>query len=189
MQRIEVAPFLPPDLSKGSTPSVLAVSYGKGEAHKDPVIAVHLDEAGRLREHARFDNLIDPNQRADFVALVKRRKPQVIVVGSFTILGLRLMERIQEVLQSVNSGDDDEPPSRVENPPPVIWVPDQVARIYQHSKRAEIEFGSLPPLGRYCAGLARYTQSPLNEYAALGPDLVAITFHEDQQLVCLPCPF
>jgi transcription elongation factor SPT6 len=56
---------------------------------------------------------------------------------------------------------------------PVIYINDEVARIYQHSKRAANEFSALSVTAKYCVGLARYTQSPLNEYAALGSDITA----------------
>ena len=64
---------------------------------------------------------------------------------------------------------------------PVIYVFDEVARIYQHSKRAADEYSALSPTAKYCVGLARYTQSPLIEYAALGYDITAISFEEDDQ--------
>lgn len=66
---------------------------------------------------------------------------------------------------------------------PIIYVNDEVARMYQHSKRAEDEYGRIPLLGRYCVGLGRYAQSPLNEYASLGSDLAALSFDECQTLV------
>lgn len=171
----------------------MALSWGKGDPQKDPILAVFLDDAGRLREHARFDNLIDPDNRSEFNGLVSRRKPDVIVVGGFTIMATKLLDRVKEVLGQPQEdqnggglggwGDEDNGASSSKRPVPVVFVPDEVARIYQHSKRAVDEFSVLPPIGRYCVGLARYAQSPVNEYAALGADLVAITFDEDQQLV------
>ena len=63
---------------------------------------------------------------------------------------------------------------------------DDAARIYHHSKRAAEEFSVLPPNAKYCVGLARYFQSPLNDFAALGSDITAISLEEDdQQLVCI----
>lgn len=165
-----------------------------------------MDEQGHVREHTKFDNLMDPDARSDFSELIKRRKPDVVAVGGFSILTVKLWERVREVIgyeeHQDSSGRDGDNPSNGNGPDgadayggpststsspkdlvPVIWVPDQVARIFQHSKRAVDEFGSLPTIGRYCAGLARYIQSPLNEYAALGADIAAISFHDDQQLV------
>jgi transcription elongation factor SPT6 len=87
----------------------------------------------------------------------------------------------------VNAGSRPHPPispTRKEGYPPVIYVHDDSARIYQHSKRASEEFSALSLTAKYCVGLARYTQSPMNEYAALGRDMAAITYDEDsQQLV------
>lgn len=163
-----------------------------------------MDEAGHVREHTKFDNLMDPEARADFSELIRRRKPDVVAVGGFSILTVKLWERVREVIGyaehqdsfgkedpniSADTGGDNESPAKeAKDLVPVIWVADQVARIFQHSRRATEEFGSLPTIGRYCAGLARYIQSPLNEYAALGADITAISFHEDQQLVCLTFP-
>lgn len=175
---------------------MLAVSWGKGDPQKDPIYAIFLDDAGHLREHARFDNLMDPAHRLDFSDLISRRKPDVIVVGGFSILATRLMERIREVVgyteghqnnaldsQGVDDSNEDRGQNNhPNNLVPVVWMPDQVARIYQHSKRAEEEFSGLPPVGRYCVGLARFAQSPVNEYAALGSDLTAIFYNEDQHL-------
>lgn len=109
-------------------------------------------------------------------------------------MATKLLDRVKEVLgqnqdeasqqNGAYAGHNDEgEASGSKRAVPVVFVPDEVARIYQHSKRAADEFSVLPPIGRYCIGLARYTQSPVNEYAALGSDLVAITFDEDQQLV------
>lgn len=149
---------------------------------------------------------MDPEIRSDFQDVIKRRKPDVIVVGGFSILTVKLFERVREVIGYENdgahgrgNGEDmmldpilsQKEKEKEKNLVPVIWAPDQVARIFQHSRRATEEFASLPVIGRYCAGLARYVQSPLNEYVALGADISAISFHEDQQLVCLlflcPC--
>lgn len=157
-----------------------------------------IDEAGHVREHTKFDNLMDPEIRSDFQDVIKRRKPDVIAVGGFSILTTKLFERVREVIgyehghEEVDDDplglheddkDKDKDKDKEKNLVPVIWVPDQVARIFQHSRRATEEFASLPVIGRYCAGLARYVQSPLNEYVALGADISAISFHDDQQLV------
>ena len=66
---------------------------------------------------------------------------------------------------------------------PVVFVNDEVARLYQNSERAQAEFAELSPVERYCVGLARHVQDPLCEYAALGNDITALSFDPDQRLV------
>lgn len=196
---------------KGQTPSVLAVSWGKGDPQVDSISLVYLDDNGRLREHTKLDNLSDDDHKKQFQSLLDRRSPNVIVVGGFSIQTTKLYVRLRELLsgpEDENSqgwgtnasgtpwGDSQNRPAS-SGPPsatrldkaydiPVIYVQDNTARIYQHSKRASQEFSALSLTAKYCVGLARYAQSPLNEYAALGPDISAITFDEDsQQLVCI----
>ncbi|KAH8116918.1 transcription elongation factor SPT6 [Phellopilus nigrolimitatus] len=192
-EKIDVAPYAPPELQDGEQASVLAVSWGKGDPKKDEINLVFLDEAGRLREHLPIDNLTDDKNEKEFLDLVKRRKPDVIVVGGLTIQTTKLSQQLKEALipppkpdenleppvwgDGGNSRDDIDPSRKV----PVIYVQDEVARLYQHSKRAGDEFPHLPLIARYCVGLARYAQNPLNEFAALGPDLTAITFDEVAQ--------
>ena len=50
---------------KGEIPPALAVSWGKGDPRKDAIYTVFMDEAGHVREHTKFDNLMDPEARAD----------------------------------------------------------------------------------------------------------------------------
>ncbi|OBZ75792.1 Transcription elongation factor SPT6 [Grifola frondosa] len=188
--RIDVAPYSTPEMRPGEMASVLAMSWGKGDPHKDSIMIVFLDEAGRLREHTRLDNLVDKEAQDEFVDILRRRRPDVIVVGGFTIATAKLSQRIKEVLAHPSGLGDDgaggggwEEQTRSEESIniPVVYVFDEVARIYQHSHRAAEEFSALSPLAKYCVGLARYTQSPLNEYAALGADITTISFDEDHQ--------
>mgnify|MGYP002400249757 FL=1 len=131
-----------------------------------------------MRENTKLDNLHDAELLDEFYDILRRRKPDVIAIGGFSMTTLKLAHRIKEVLK----GSDDNSQSF---DIPVVYVRDEVARIYQHSKRANDEFPSLSPIAKYCVGLGRYIQSPLNEYAALGADITAITFsEEDQHLVC-----
>lgn len=194
-----MAPFINGELRPGDVPSVLAMSWGKGDPHRDPIQIVLLDEAGRLREHTRIDNVSDDDNRDEFLDILRRRQPNVIVIGGFSVATYKLQQRIKEVLNPAANED----PAPWHNlgisqshehevfDIPVIYVHDEVARIYQHSKRAAEEFSALTPIAKYCIGLARYVQSPLNEYAALGSDVAAINLHEKhneefQQLVSSP---
>lgn len=191
-------PYRTEAMAQGDSPSVLALSWGKGDPHKDPISIVFLDEAGRLREHTRVDNLFDDDNKDEFRDILKRRQPTVIAVGGFSMATTKLFQRVKEMLHPVVIPDGPEgsgpPAPRTEEESfdiPVIYVFDEVARMYQHSKRAEEEFSALTPTAKYCIGLARYTQSPLNEYASLGSDITAINFDDkNQSLVrCLPMLF
>ena len=166
---------------KMDMPSVLAISWGKGDPLKDAVHLVFLDEAGRMREYSKIDNLQDSEMVEEFTDILKKRKPDVIVIGGLSISTLKLTHRVKEILKggdimvhgpSINGQTFDIP---------VIYVFDDVARIYQHSSRATSEFSSLPTTARYCVGLARYAQSPLNEFAALGSDITTIALEDDDQ--------
>jgi transcription elongation factor SPT6 len=164
--------------------SVLAISWGKGDPHKDAITLVFVDEAGRMREHTKIDNLHDQDNKDEFIDFITRRKPDVAVVGGFSIATLKLSHLVKEIFKG-SSGNTEESGWAASNDPsfdiPTIFVHDDVARIYQHSKRAAEEFSALSPTAKYCVGLARYVQSPLNEFAALGPDISAISFDENNQ--------
>lgn len=258
------------------------MSWGKGEPNRDPIHLVFLDEEGRFREHLRLDNLSDSDNRQEFLDLIKRRKPDVIVMSGFTVATKHLMSRVREALGLPDTDEDapaggeggtggapastqpasqtggwgsqsatgggggwgdqaseagggggwgsggasgsggggwgdnnkngsgsggggwgdnnggDKPASQSKNNvantparngderlPELMYGYDEVARIYQHSPRAAAEFSALPLIARYCVSMARYVQSPLNEYAALGSDLAAITYIEAQHLVSI----
>lgn len=188
-------------MEKGDVPSVLAITHGHGNPSQDSVICVFLDSEGHFREHLKIDNLgpdssrQDPDQRQSFLDLLRNRRPQVIVVGGFSAATKRLMSEVKSIAQEVSQAiiesgedqDDDEDLLASEREAraafETTFVYDDVARIYQNSRRAVAEFPELSQLGKYCVGLARYVQSPLNEYAALGSDLAAITFDPYQKLV------
>jgi transcription elongation factor SPT6 len=191
-QRADIAPFCPNHLFDGEIPSVVAVSNGAGDPKRDSVFVISMDRQGRFRDHMKLDNLRDPDPRQAFSEFLKSRKPDVIVVGGFSASTYRLLgdvktvsgelsERMKSEMQNAQGELTAEAISRLNFP--VIVARDDTARLNQQGKRAEDEFGELPPLGRYCVALARYVQSPLNEYAAAASDLTAISFHPDQQFL------
>ncbi|EPQ32196.1 uncharacterized protein PFL1_00393 [Pseudozyma flocculosa PF-1] len=188
-------------------PKVLAVSHGAGDPRKDTVAAVFLDERGRFREHTSFDDLrpLTPRQlqerelelertrgkaeftdhRADFIRLVKDRRPDVIVVSGWSPRTAELRSIVRELVDEAHQQMcvDDDVQNGEQLLMDVVTCYDDVARIYQHSKRAAEEFPELSELGRYCLALARYAQSPVNEFAALGPDLTAVILDPHQRLL------
>ncbi|KAJ7235446.1 transcription elongation factor SPT6 [Mycena haematopus] len=180
-QRIDVAPFKVQGM-KEDKPSVLAVSWGKGDPHKDAITLVFLDPRGRLREQTKLDNLVDMEMRDEFIDILRRRKPDVVGIGGFSMATTKLSARIKEIIKDLgNSYSDTDQGQNT----PVVYVRDDVARLYQHSQRAASEFGAYPLITKYCVGLARYLQDPLIEHAALGPDIDLITVLNpvDQQLI------
>ncbi|SPO19824.1 probable Transcription elongation factor SPT6 [Ustilago trichophora] len=191
-------------------PRVLAVSHGGGDPKKDVVQAVYVDERNRFREHATFDDLRPltarqmqerelemersrgkaefPDYRADFVKLLKQRRPDVVVVSGWSVRTAELKRNVRELVDMAHQEicDEDRLDSDLERDQALIDVVtchDDVARIYQHSSRAAEEFPELNELGRYCLALARYAQSPVNEFAALGNDLTAVILDPNQRLL------
>lgn len=148
-----------------------------------------------------FDDEADVKPTDEFKAFVSRRKPAVIVVGGLSYSTHHLTKNVKSLVLALakekiekKRADDGRPAGLTEAQIeaeeaheleevliPVIYVPDNVARIYQHSLRAQSEFPTQPTTGRYCIGLGRFAQSPIHEFCALGADVSAITFDEDSQ--------
>ena len=193
LQRVDVTPYCTKDMQPGESPSVVAMSWGQGNPQKDVVTVVYMDEAGRLREHTKLDNLHDSENKDEFHDLLRRRRPHVIVVGGQSIATATLSKRIKELLNPNLSDPSDPfnqpPPNHESFDIPVVYMFDEVATLYQNSKRAAEEFSALTPIAKYCVGLARYAQSPLNEYAALRGDISAVKFVDGvHPQVCLLSP-
>lgn len=121
---------------------------------------------------------------------MRRRKPDAIVIGGLSINTSKLAIDLKKKLQEIASGNmpavhevswGESSSTDAIFSAPVIFVQDEVARLAQHSSRLQAEFQAYSMNARYCIGLARYAQHPLNEYAALGEDLIAITFDEVAQ--------
>jgi transcription elongation factor SPT6 len=95
----------------------------------------------------------------------------------------KLSARVKEIIAGMRETASSEADQTYETP--VVYVRDDIARLYQHSQRANEEFSTHSLITKYCVGLARYVQSPLNEAAALGPDITAILLEPvEQHLVC-----
>ncbi len=176
------APFKPPAYVPGTVPRVLTISFGFGNPYKDAVFGFYLDENGTNSEHVKFES--EPKLaefRLEFVNLVKRRKPDVIGICGYTIESDGLRAILDEIIkeEELSTVNEDENPILI----PLVWVRDDVARLYQNSKRALAEFPDQPQVGRYCVGLARYLQSPLLEYLNLGKDVRSIQFDPHQRLL------
>jgi transcription elongation factor SPT6 len=195
-----------------SSPTVMAVSHGIGDPRIDRTKVVVLDARGHLLYSDTFDGLNPPRNQHDapqtldlpegviatprdreahearlrFIALLKKRQPDVVVVTGFSprTVGLRALVEImaerahREMFAASKFSDED---TNMQLAIDVISVHDDVARLYQHSKRGEEEHPSLDVLSRYCVGVARYAQSPLQEFAALTEDELVSLRHDAHQ--------
>lgn len=181
-EKISHAPFKPAGYKLGTVPRVLSISSGFGDFQKDAVLSTFIDEDYNVLEHIKFDD--DPKTgefRKAFVELVNRRKPDVIGISGFNINANRLHGIISEIITEEELKVH--PEHENEAPIPLVWVQDEIARLFQNSDRAISEFPGQPVLGRYCVALARYLQSPLLEYANIGHEIVNINFHPNQALL------
>ncbi|KAL7272149.1 Transcription elongation factor spt6 [Rhizina undulata] len=180
-RKLDQAPYKPKALKLGEIPRVFTLSNGNGERGKDAIVGVFMDEDGRVLEHVKYPDLRDEKSRDELKEVLQRRKPDVIGVSGFSVATHKLFEDVRQFVENENItvvGEDDD-----RTPTEVLYVNDEVARLYQNSDRARVDHPDLPPLARYCVALARYVQSPLLEYAALGKDIVSIIFHPAQQLL------
>ena len=194
-QRLDQAPYKPHGMVLGTVPRVLTLSTGTATVGRDPIHWAYIEEDGRVLENGKFTDLtigdIDRNisDGADveaFVELVDRRRPDVIGVSGMSPEARKLYKTLTEVVDrkdlrgaTYTDDRDEEVSDRLE----VVVVNDEVARLYQHSERAQTDHPGFAPLTRYCVALAKYLQSPLKEYASLGRDIVSIQFKPGQQLV------
>lgn len=194
-ERIEVAPYQVKGQEKGDVPRVLAISQGRGDSKRDWIHLVMLNKRGRFIHHDQLFDLQLPDTKVALEEQIVKFKPDVIVVGGFTPATLRLQFQVRTAVSEVETKrkrdiDEDSDLTTQEREEALekmsiktIYVHDDVARLFQNSKRANKEFGELALVARYCLGLARYVQSPLCEFASLGRDIDAITYDTNQRLV------
>ncbi|KAJ3158303.1 Transcription elongation factor spt6 [Geranomyces michiganensis] len=149
-------------------PRVLAISWGDGAANAS-TYAVALNETGGLLQSLKLDQFRGlPEYRgrdvADLLKMISRHQPDVIAIAGTkpntkTILHRQLDDMLQEALASREIKVDLR----------IVFVEDDVARIYMNSERAIREFPekSHAPLVRYLVSLARRVQEPTMEFAGL----------------------
>ena len=206
-ERIETAPFRGHRMQLGQTPSIVAISNGAGDPMIDSTYVVWMDNEGRFREHLKLDSLRQPpahgnmnNEKADacreqLAEFLKKVSPDAVVVGGTSSRTFDLYQDILSITDKTTNVKivDPNPPVEEYGHPklPILFVNDSAARLYQHSKRGSEELPDLPIVARYCVGIARFAQSPVNEYAALGNDAVSLTYDSDQRyvrvLICVCC--
>ncbi|KAI6710736.1 hypothetical protein JHW43_006742 [Diplocarpon mali] len=187
-KKLDQAPYKPKGMVLGTIPRVLALSNGNMDPSRDPVCWAWVEEDGRVLEHGRFENLLRSEKaRDDLVELVQRRKPDVVGVGGFSADTHKLITSLRDLVEDrgLRGADfeDSETGQDRSEPLEIVVVNDEVARLYKDSSRAAIDHPTFPALTKYCVALAKYLQNPMKEYAALGRDVVSLSFHPCQQLL------
>ncbi|WVQ78460.1 transcription elongation factor SPT6 [Cryptococcus sp. DSM 104549] len=198
--RVNVRPYASRGMEQGETPSVLAITNGRGD-RTDAVMAVMVDDEGNIRTQTKFDNLRDEAERESFIELLDKRKPRVVVIGGFSVQTAKLRDdAVQAIRTHATRALGEAPPSSERYSPeefasvlaayeeklqvhqiPLAFVSDATARLYMASEEAEKEHPNLPINGRFALGLARYTQNPLNAYCKMGRQITSVTFMEHHQ--------
>lgn len=191
--KVDQAPFTPVGYDKGTRPSVLALSFGKGD-YDSAVVGALVHDNGRVGELFKLDNnpLRDRENDEKFAGQLKEffdhnlrsSKPDVIAVSGYNTISKRLFDSVRQFVET-NNITVDVPDESAESQllVPVIWGQDETARLYQNSERSRVELSDKPILVKYCVGVARYVQNPLLEYVALGEDIVSLNLYEHQHLI------
>ena len=193
LKRFDQAPYKPKGMVLGTVPRVLTLSNGGGG--REAICWAWVEEDGRVLENGKFTDIgLGDSERgiadgvdvAKFVELVERRKPDVIGVSGWSTETRKLFEQLQDLVdrKDLRGAEYETEDGRDRSDPlEVVIVNDEIARLYQTSDRGAVEHPGFAPLTRYCVALAKYLQSPLKEYAALGRDIISITFDPSQQLL------
>ncbi|KAK5942448.1 Transcription elongation factor spt6 [Knufia obscura] len=194
-RKLDQAPYQPRGMKKGTIPRVLALSLGGGQSGRDPVSWAYVSDDGRVLENGSFTelqpgneerNIADGKDVAALIEVVRRREPEIIGVSGWTPETRKLIANLEEIVRNHNlrgAPYPDEDDRDRSDPLEVVVVNDEVARQYKSSAKAKEQHPGLPELTLYCIALAKYLQDPLKEYAALGNDLVSITFVPAQTLL------
>lgn len=187
-RRLDQAPYKPKGMVLGTTPRVLALSNGMGDPSREKITYAWVEEDGRVIESGQLGNLArDEEAREQFAELVRRREPDVIAASGFCADSHKLIKDLENLVNEKGlmgpEYDDQETNELRTDLLEVMVVNDEVARLYKDSPRAVTEHPTLPSLTRYCAALAHYLQNPLKEYAALGKDVISLSFHPCQNLL------
>lgn len=194
-RRLDQAPYTPKGEKKGTIPRVLALSNGNGVSGRDAICWVWVSEDGRAVENGKWTDLApgdkerglpDGQDVEAFVQIVRRKVPDVIGISGFSPETRKLYNNLNTIVREKNlrgAPFEDEDEREGSELLEVVIVNDEIARLYQTSERAKMDNPGFAPLTNYCVALARYLQDPLLEYAALGRDLVSISFSPAQYLL------
>jgi transcription elongation factor SPT6 len=154
---------------------------------KQPSFGVLLDAQGMVVDHIKLNHLHGRNRDAkkeDHTKLLeflgKQAPPDVVAVSGWSVTTKNLMSDVREIIDNFNRQESTNIP--------VILARDEVARIYQTSKRSIEEFPSFGELLKYTISVGRCLQDPLYEYASMfnhGREILLMSHHSLQHFVRL----
>ncbi|KAL6947593.1 hypothetical protein ACO0RG_000168 [Hanseniaspora osmophila] len=180
LKKLDQAPFVN-NHKKASR--VLAVTCGNGKFGTDAIIGVLVNRKSLYEKDHKFvnnpfDRLNSKQFDDEFKNLCMDLQPDCIAINGPNVATQRFMKKLQDLIQY----------EKIENKHgnllPVVFVDDQVATLYQHSKKSEIEYPNKNHLVKYCIALGRYVHSPLLEYANLShEELCGLNIHPHQKLL------
>ncbi|CAK9442323.1 uncharacterized protein LODBEIA_P60660 [Lodderomyces beijingensis] len=194
--KLDQAPFKPEGFDKGTVPSVLSLTFGRGE-YDSAVVGALVKDSGQARDFFKSSNNPSSSRENEeafegelkefFDRNLANDRPDVIIVSGFNANTKKLYDIVKNFVQNhgviVNTEgvvfrDGEEPPLLK-----TIWGQDETARLYQNSERARLAYPEKPPLVRYAIGVAKYAQNPLLEYISMGDDILSLAFHRDQKYI------
>ncbi|RCH98761.1 Transcription elongation factor spt6 [Rhizopus azygosporus] len=177
--KINVGPFRGPESQfKSAVPRVVTVTAGNG-THKDPVVAVFVNQRGKVLDQIEVPNLKDEKDWKQLSEFIKSKKANVLGVAGYNAEIRKVIKHMQTMLSEINQSNEQSGLSKMD----MVIVDDETARLYKSSRRAQQEFPEHTETMRYCISLARRLQNPVMEYASLGRDLLAIHHHDLQHLI------
>ena len=203
-EKLDQAPYQPRGMDPGITPRVLAMHNDAKNARAGIIDYVWMEEESRVLENGFFTlselrlgneekGLVDGEDVQRLRSLLERRRPDVVGISGFTPDTRSLYKNVQDIILKFDIRGNEHPDSDDEmdqedeegrrDKLDVQIVNDEVARLYYTSERAQAEFPAYSPGSKYCVALARYLQSPIKEYAALGNDILSISFDPNQVLI------
>ena len=195
VKRLDQAPYKPKGMQLGTVPRALVFTNGNGTVGRDPIYWAFVNDDGRVTDNGTFTDLHlgdpergtqDSEDVSKLAELVKQKVPDVIGVSGFSADTRKVFKQLEDIVERKDlrcNEFEDEDGETISDRLDIVIVNDEVARLYQNSERAAAENPGLPTLTRYCAGLGKYLQNPLTEYAALGRDIISISFDQNQRFI------
>lgn len=166
--KVRMAPFRKRDMDEDEPHDVrvFAISCGGGE-YNSATFGVLLNGSGTVVDYIKLNSIHAKDQEARnsdclkaAAFLGKYEKVDVVAIAGWSIATQHLYSDMRTVIESAYKDNGAQDVT-------IAYIPDDCARIFRNSKRAQEEFPSYPALLRYCISLGRTVQEPLFEFCSL----------------------